>query len=439
MKIANILPLFAAFLLFVGGVFDAEAQMRPSAEKWRDTIPENGGMFEFPDDSLPLLGENSGITLSTALAMDVMGAVRGGYSQKAAFLENWHLNLSVDPERFLGLGNSLIYLSTLQNNGGSASTHIGDVQTASNIEALETFRVYELWAQHNMMDNRVSVLAGVYDVNSEFDVMQSAQLFLNSSQGIGAELASSGLVGVSTFPATGLSTRLKMLPYRNVYAQIAVTDGTPGVKNVQWNYGTDGFMAIAEIGYLYKESGGSQRYSSTEDRGDHISRAVTPVYDIKIALGGWGYNRNYASQRYGANIESYKKETGLYLLADAQTLSWVAPELDKTSLHARAGIANDRMSRFQYYFGAGITVKDPLGLDNGGLSGVSVSIAENSSVFEGQLNQDSAPEVAWEFTYEYPATSWLALQPDVQYIVNPGTIDVTDNALVLGFRTTLTL
>ena len=43
-------------------------------------------------------------------------------------------------------------------------------------------------------------------------------------------------------------------------------------------------------------------------------------------------------------------------------------------------------------------------------------------------------ETAIELTYRVQAMPWLALQPDVHYIINPGTDPALDNAWVVGLR-----
>lgn len=48
-------------------------------------------------------------------------------------------------------------------------------------------------------------------------------------------------------------------------------------------------------------------------------------------------------------------------------------------------------------------------------------------------------EVALELTYIVQATRWLQVQPDLQYIINPGGTGKLPNALVLGFQLALTL
>jgi porin len=51
------------------------------------------------------------------------------------------------------------------------------------------------------------VKIGLYDLNSEFDVIEAAALFLNPSHGIGPDFAQSGRNGPSIFPVTSLAIR----------------------------------------------------------------------------------------------------------------------------------------------------------------------------------------------------------------------------------------
>ena len=39
-----------------------------------------------------------------------------------------------------------------------------------------------------------------------------------------------------------------------------------------------------------------------------------------------------------------------------------------------------------------------------------------------------------ELTYSTQLTDWLRVQPDVQYVINPGADRSLDNALVIGIR-----
>ena len=83
---------------------------------------------------------------------------------------------------------------------------------AQAIAADRGWTLFELNAEQSMLDHRVSLLVGLYDLNSEFDANGTAGFFINSSFGIGAELGASGLNGPSIFPVTSLGTRLRWCP-----------------------------------------------------------------------------------------------------------------------------------------------------------------------------------------------------------------------------------
>jgi porin len=46
--------------------------------------------------------------------------------------------------------------------------------------------------------------------------------------------------------------------------------------------------------------------------------------------------------------------------------------------------------------------------------------------------------MALEFTYQSQVTKWLTLQPDRQFIINPGATKDLNNALVIGARAAIT-
>ena len=48
---------------------------------------------------------------------------------------------------------------------------------------------------------------------------------------------------------------------------------------------------------------------------------------------------------------------------------------------------------------------------------------------------DASAEYNIELNYSYNATKWLMLRPNLQYVINPGSSNKVDNALVLGLTT----
>ena len=62
----------------------------------------------------------------------------------------------------------------------------------------------------------------------------------------------------------------------------------------------------------------------------------------------------------------------------------------------------------------------------------------NDRFAEGSLakvDYDASAEYNIELNYSYNATKWLMLRPNLQYVINPGSSNQVDNALVLGLTT----
>ncbi|MDP9247633.1 MAG: carbohydrate porin, partial [Candidatus Dormibacteraeota bacterium] len=118
--------------------------------------------------------------------------------------------------RVAGWRGASLFAFALGTHGGAPSDFVGDVQGVSNLEAPPRVRLEEIWLQQNLLRDRLSWLAGRYDLNTEFYRLQSGGLFINSSFGIGPEFAQSGAAGPSIFPNTSIGTRIDFKPSRNI-------------------------------------------------------------------------------------------------------------------------------------------------------------------------------------------------------------------------------
>jgi carbohydrate-selective porin OprB len=92
--------------------------------------------------------------------------------------------------------------------GGVSEDLVGDLLTVSNIDAEPGTRVLEAWVDVPVAA-RWSLRLGKYDLNTEFDAIAAARLFLSSSQGVGPELSQSGAEGPSIYPRTAFGLRVE--------------------------------------------------------------------------------------------------------------------------------------------------------------------------------------------------------------------------------------
>jgi carbohydrate-selective porin OprB len=125
----------------------------------------------------------------------------GGVRHGGTYTSNLNLRLNVDGAALFGWPDTTAYLDAPWLQGGSPSSFIGDAQWLSNISAPNAVKLYEAWIQTNFLDNRISVLGGLYDLSSEFYRLQSTGLLVNSSFGIGPEFGQTASPGRRSFQA----------------------------------------------------------------------------------------------------------------------------------------------------------------------------------------------------------------------------------------------
>lgn len=371
---------------------------------------------------------------------DLLSNLVGGRERGTDYLGDASLVLTLDGAA-LGWRGGTAFLYLLGDHGGKPSTRIGDLQTVDNIQAPSTGKVYEAWIQQNLLQQRASILFGLYDLNSELDVIESAASFLNSSFGIGPDYSQSGRNGPSIFPTTSLGLRISSRPAPALSMRLAILDGVAGDPGDP--YGThislsrrDGLLIAWEI------DGFSGVRGFVEPSRRRIGRGRAPLpYRGKLAVGGWSYTARFddvlARDEAGRPLQR-AGNYGIYALAEYH----VRRERESTEqglwIFGRAGLADPTVNRLVAYTGAGATYRGPFRGRDEDVIGLGVASAHNGERFETAQARAGRPveesETTIELTYRAPLLDWFTLQGDVQYVIDPGTDPRLSNALVLGLR-----
>ncbi|MDR9416619.1 MAG: carbohydrate porin [Gracilimonas sp.] len=382
----------------------------------------------------------SPFVLSVSYTGDFFGNISGGAEQGIRYLDNIDVNLEVNFDRLpFGLGGTTFYVYGLGNQGGSISELAGDMQGISNIEAENSWRIFEVWAQKKFFLANSSILVGLYDINSEFNVLNSSLLFLNSSHGLDPTIALSGNLGPSTFPYTSLAARLKVNPHAGWMVQAAVLDGVP--SNPGDTRGTkvflresEGVFSIAEIGYHSLDSKGLQMRNRT----NRLQNLLAPGIESsnKAAVGGWFYSVDKLA--LGGN--NSEMEYGVYAMGEYELFRRPPDKKGPESLaiFARIGLTNSSVSVLENYFGAGFNVLGLIPQRNSDQTGLAVAYASagneyiNSKFINGMRPAEAETNI--EATHLFKINGYAKLQANIQYIINPGFDATLDHAFVVGAR-----
>ncbi len=406
---------------------------------------------------------DKGVILQTINTLDILGNVSGGLRRKTSVAGDLDLLLILDGERFVGWNDTTFFLYGLGVYGEDPSKNIGDAQTVSNIAAPNDWKLFEAWYQQNFFQGRMSLLAGLYDVTSEFDVIRSSsEVFLNSSFGTGPEFASSGRNGPSTFPVTSLALRAQAILSDDIMIRAVIADGVPGNPNDPGGTQVilrqaDGVLLATELTF-YKQRKNQKRDSQKRDSQkileqrpfrltfQRVGRAAPIVYQGKYALGLWGYTTNFNDLSEVDTFDQPVKREGTYgIYGFAEQIVYREeedPEQNLT-LFARVGFADPRVNRFSQYYGGGIVYRGLLPNRDDDQFGIGAAAALNGSHYEraqqnAGISVDDA-EIALEMTYAINVSPELVIQPNVQYIINPDTNPAIRNALVVGARLAVNL
>lgn len=397
----------------------------------------------FPVTAFTQSSENENpYKVSVSYIGDLWGNLAGGVESGFRYLDNIDVNLEIDFGVLpLGLEGTTLYVYGLGNQGNSISELAGDVQGISNIEAPNSWRFFEVWAQKKFFLANSSLLLGLYDINSEFNVLDSSLLFLNSSHGLDATLAASGVLGPSTFPFTSMAGRFKINPFGGLVFQAAILDGVPsnpanpeGTK-IFWR-NRDGLLYLAEIGFYSISRNGLQLRNRTVRLRSLLGRESGGQKRYKFAVGGWAYSKKRDSRTSGGSKE---RDMGIYALGEYQIFSENGNPKQGLTLFGRTGIANGSSNRITGYVGGGMVYhgffvrrpKDDIGLAVAHAVNSSDYISE-SFFIEGY--QAEKAETNIEFTYLTVLTEAVKLQTDFQYVINPNMNPNLDNAFSSGLR-----
>jgi porin len=233
-----------------------------------------------------------------------------------------------------------------------------------------------------------------------------------------AEVAQTGVNGPSIFPTSSFGFRATLQPTPMFYCQAALVDGVPGDPDnphgthVRFDQG-DGALAIAESG-------------------------LRPAQEIsKYAVGYWRYTPRFDdlvdTDSLGNPVRRVNR--GAYFLAEQMVFREKDASAQGLALFFRYGVANGDVNVLDYSYSLGLRYKGFLPGRDQDEFGIGLTRGHAGAKFrQAAATPLEANETALEITYRARVIRWLAIQPTLQRILNPGFDPALDNAWVAGAR-----
>ncbi len=371
--------------------------------RWLRSVPEHGlGDWIGVRSTLA----EYGISLEGALIADWASNWHGGTNTNGSSFQNlFIIDLSFDTEVLFGLEGGTIFVEFYNQNGEDPAVDSGDFQGHTNIAADGRTEIAELWYEQFLANGMIRVKVGKVEANAEFAYVDNGGEFINSSMGF-----SPTIFILPTYPDPAMSVNVFVYPNDNLYMGVGVFDGALQEGKSTGMLGPKTFFddpsdlfVIGEAGFLWAAGGGE--------------------LPGRFAVGAWGHTGTFT--RFDGGTK--EGTTGFYLLVD-QTL-WNENPGDEEDgqgigMFFQYGYANPDVSSAEHHVGIGAVWAGALPGRNDDIMGIGATYVRFSD--EPGAGFTDEGETTLELFYKVQVLPWASIKPDLQYIFNPGGVDLKD-------------
>jgi len=423
----------------------AASPLNPPCAIWSAKDWSPSGVLLGDVDGIRTAFGNDGINLGLQETSEILGNVSAGVHRGAEYDGLTTMCMTVDLSKMFGEDGGFVNISALQIHGRAFSADmLRTLQTASDIEADRTTRLWELWYQRPLLGGMADVRIGQQSLDQEFMISQYSALFLNAAMGWPALPSLDLYAGGPAYPLSSLGMRFTLRPTPALTLLGGVFDDNPSggpfdsdsqlrdgeASGTRFNLNT-GALFIVELQYAINQPADDKSGQPAKPSG------LPGTYK----LGGWFDTASFPDQRFdnsGLSLADpassgvprmHSGDFSLYAIADQAV--WLPDPSGKESvgvfLRLFAAPADRNLSDFG--MNAGISVKAPFG-DERGAFGIGYGLAQiggrasaldrDTAMFTGTGIPVRSSESFVEVTYQYQVTPWWLVQPDFQYVFNPG-------------------
>ncbi len=386
--------------------------------------------------SLPANGDPSGLRGALAergvavefhYAGDVNSNSSGGIKQSTHYSGLAELVGDVDLETAAGLAGLSFHVSSYQIHGTSITAeNISGIAAVSNLEAFPSTRLFEMWLEQSLLDDKLSIRFGQVAVDAEFFASEVGGNFFNSTFGWTTISSDNLPIGGPIYPMATPGARVAFDPNENLKLMAGIWNGDPvGPCPDELDPGqcnTNGLdFRIKDPPLMFVEAG----YSYNQDG----SLPGT------IKLGGWRHFGDVADQRFdttggpiavtGGDPLQHRGNHGLYAVVDQMIYNISGDGARNVTVFGRIAASPSDRNQIDFYADGGIAITGMFESRPGDVFGVALAYSGLSSA-AADFDRDSGlsvirdHETVLEISYAAEVLPGLTVQPDFQYYWNPG-------------------
>jgi porin len=367
--------------------------------------------------------EDAGISIGAEYVAEYSAVLDGGLRQRGSFRNAFALDAEIDTDVLIGLPGGTFFVQFLTvnfDNGGSFDA--GDIQAFSNIQTPYSLTgIFEMWYEQLLFDDRVRIKVGKVDANSEFNFVDAAGDFANSSAGF-----SPTIFVFPSYPDSAMSV--------NLFVTLVDTE------SAAFTLGYGFYDGAAGVDGVRTGSRGPSTFFSDDLSDDYfhvIQGELTwdqlgGLPDGRLSAGGWWHTGEFGRFDGGTDDGT----GGFFLTVEQRLYAWDGIDNDTgLSVFAQYGWADEQVSEFSQHIAGGFVARGLIPSRESDAAGIYVTHVDLSDEPGAGFADD---ETAIDLYYRIQVTPAVYVQPELQYIINPSGDPTVDDALVGGIRVGIT-
>jgi carbohydrate-selective porin OprB len=325
--------------------------------------------------------ENRGVTLSLSQIGDASALATGGSRPRPVGRGLFDASVEMDFERLMGWRGTTVKLQYLKKGGGLGSDCASEAQGFSNIDADDFSGNGEVWVEQQF-GSFARLKAGRIDANTEFAFVENGAEFINSSMGFTPTISL-----LPTYPDPHAGIVLQVTPSARTYVGGGLFNAGPAVAVGDF----DARFGIGEAGVRWTARGGG-----------------------RLGVGYWHAGGLAAAED---GTRSRLSTGGGYVVFDQALWSGDARAL---AMFAQLGASDARFSPVSRHAAVGFTASGFVpsrAQDVIGVAVTGVRFGDTARCDESRLG--TLAEMNVGAFYKLQLSPWLALKPDLQFVVHP--------------------
>ena len=396
-----------------------------------------------------------GIEIGVNYIGEVLGNPTGGFKQGTFYDGRLELAISANMEKMIGWKGLSFFANGYQIHGESITAEdLGAFMPVSYIEATPATRLFELWLEQKLLDDKLSIRVGQLAADSEFIISDGASAFINGTWGWPSITAANMHQGGPAYPLATPGVRVAFTPNDQLTLMAGAYNGRPAGDcpddedpQVCNNHGLD--FPIDDPPLLMFE--GAYKYN----QGDGELPGT-------IKLGGWKNFGSFLHQRFdadggeiaitGNDPAVIDGDFGLYAILDQMIYRFAGSGDPKgVFVFGRIISAPEDRNPVSFYWEAGMTMTGMWSSRPNDVFGVAYArtVISNDLAANvadtGETSVIPTYEALVEVSYTAQIVPGFTIQPDFQYFWNPGGHSpmpndpdrAVPNAAVIGVRSTV--